>query len=312
MAGEPPGSQNGLRSVVWGVTDPRVRATWRVVLPWPVLWFLSGTIAVSAAGAVVPAPLSQPTTMLTFGLFQAGFFGIAWVAWARYLDRRPLGRYGLAPSGAWLRDLLAGFVAVLVGFGVWLAIGTSLGWDDVSVLMAAPETSLAYGLAAVLVAVLVNVWVQETVFIGVTVKNAAEGLASSGVVPRRAVVGAWAVAVLLFAMKHRPPTGGRLLNLLLALGVFGLLYVHTGELALPIGVHTGVNYAGNSLFVPQAAAASRPAVFEVTNTLQGFAGSLNDGAIPQILVAYLLLLGWLRWRRGEVTIERGLSCWSGR
>jgi threonine synthase len=56
MAGEPPNSQDRLRSVVWGAADPRVRATWRVVLPWPVLWFLSGTIAVSAAGAIESVP----------------------------------------------------------------------------------------------------------------------------------------------------------------------------------------------------------------------------------------------------------------
>lgn len=310
-SGESPAGLNRLQSVVWGTNDSRVRAAWRVVLPWPVLWFLSGTIAVATAGALVPASLSQPATMLAFGLFQAGFFAAAWVAWARFLDRRPLANYGLAPSGAWLLDLLIGFVAVLIGFGAWLALGSALGWAEVMVSLGGPATSLVFVLAAVFVAIIVNVWVQETVFIGITVKNAAEGLASRGVVPSRAVVGAWAVAVLLFALKHRPSTGGRVLNLLLALGIFGLLYVHTGELALPIGVHTGVNYAGQSLFASPSVAANRPAVFEVTNTLQGLAGSLNDGAIPQLLLAYLLLLGWLRWRRGAVTIERGISRWRG-
>lgn len=112
-------------------------------------------------------------------------------------------------------------------------------------------------------------------------------------------------------MKHRPATAARSLNLLVALGVFGLLYVHTDELAPSIGVHTGVNYAGQALVVPAAAAAGRPAVFTVTNSLTGLAGSLNSGAIPQLLAAYLLLLGWLRVRRGELTIDTGLARWRG-
>lgn len=298
-------------AVVWSERESRVRATWRTLLAWPVLWFAAGSIAVAVAVAVVPVGISQPSTMAAVGLFQAGFFAVAWAAWARYLDRRPLANYGFSASASWVADFLAGFLAVVAGHAVWLSLGMTLGWADVSVSMTAPGTSLVYGLVAVFVGIVVNVWVQETVFTGVTVKNAAEGLASRGVTPSRAVVAAWAVAVLLFAVKHRPATAARGLNLLLALGVFAGLYAHTGELALSIGVHTGVNYLGQSLFVPASSAAAHRAVFEVTTTLTGLAGSLNRGAIPQILVAYGLLLGWLRWRRGEVSIATGLARWRG-
>lgn len=310
-AGGSTGAGGRLRALVRGSDDPRVRAIWRTALAWPVLWFAAGSIAVAAAGAVVPAALSRPYTMLAFGLFQGAFFAAAWVAWARYFDRRPLANYGFDWSRSWLGDLVAGFVAVAAGFGVWLSIGSALGWASLTVSLSAPGASSAVGAVAVLVAVLVNVWVQETVFIGVTVTNAAEGLASRGLTPTRAVLAAWAVAVVIFAVKHRPATVARTLNLLLALGVFGLVYVHTGELALSVGMHTGVNYAGQALFVPAAVAAGRPAVFTVTNSLTGLAGSLNGGAIPQLLVAYLLLLGWLRARRGEVSIDVGLARWCG-
>lgn len=295
-----------LRRVLRGAKDRRVRATWRVVLAWPVLWYLAGTAGVAAAAAVVPADVSRPTTMLGFGLFQAGFSGAAWVAWARYLDRRPLADYGLSPSRSWLVNLAVGFGTVLVGFGAWLAAGSALGWISVDA-PAAPASALGVGLVAVFLAVLVNVWVQELVFVGVTVRNAAEGLASRGAVPSRAVVGAWVVAVSLFALKHRPPTPERALNLLLALGVFGLLYVHSGELALPIGVHAGVNFAGNALVASGPAAGDASAVFVVTRSLTGIAGSLSAGAIPQILVAYLLALGWLRWRRGPIAVDTDLA-----
>ena len=292
---------------MWGEADRRVRATWRVVLAWPVLWFLAGSAGVAVAGAVVPAGTPLPANMLAFGVAQAAASGLAWIAWARYLDRRPLTDYGLAVSRSWLFDLAAGFGAVLVGFGAWYGLGSWLGWAAVEASMTAPATSLVPGLVAVLAAILLNVWVQETVFFGVTLTNAAEGLASRGWIASRAVPGALVVAVLLFTAKHRPATAGRLVNLLLALGVFGLLYAHTGELALSIGVHAGVNYAGNALFVGSPAAALRPTVFQVSSSLHGPLGGLSEGAIPQVLVAYLLALAWVRWRRGEVSMAGAIA-----
>lgn len=282
-----------LRTGVWGGGEARVRATWRVLLAWPLLWFVMGTIAVTVGGTIVPSGMPLSTNMLAFGLLQGVFVMVALVPWARYLDRRPLADYGLSVGGSWLLDLLVGFGAVLVGYGLWHAVGSSLGWASVELAVAAPQKPLVLGFGAMLVAVAVNVWVQETVFIGVVLTNAAEGLSTRGMDPARAVIGAWAVAVLLFTVKHRPSDLGRVLNLLVALGVFGLLYVHTGELALSIGVHTGVNYAGNALLVSSSVASSRPTVFHVTNSLSGILGSLSNGAIPQLLVAYLVVVVWL-------------------
>lgn len=299
----PGGLAGRVRSIVWGDQDPRVRATWRVLLPWPVLWFLAGSIGVAVAGAVVPGSVSGATGVLSFGLFQAVFSGAAWVAWARYVDHRPLANYGFSLSRSWALDLLVGFVAVMVGFGVWHTLGGQLGWTSVEVALVDPGPAVAYGLAALFVGILVNAWVQELVFYGVTLTNAAEGLASRGVTPSRAVVGAWAVAAGLFALKHRPPTVEEALVMVAGLGIFGLLYVHTGELALSIGVHTGANYAGKVLFVAPSLAGGRLSVFQSSIEVSGFLGTLAGGAIPQLVVAYLLLLGWLRLRDGRVIVD---------
>lgn len=294
-----------LRAVVWGSSDTRVRATYRVLLAWPILWFVVGTIAVGVGASIVPTGATKSVKMTVFGLLQGAFFAGAWVVWARYLDRRPLADYGLSVSRSWLLDLLAGFGAVLVGTGIWLGAGSALGWTSVEVSLTTPQGSLVVGLAGVFVGVIVNVWVQETVFFGVILTNASEGLSWRGVEPSRAIVGAWIVAVLLFALKHRPEQPEVVLNLLVALGVFGLLYVHTGELALPIGVHTGVNYAGHVLVGSPSLVAEGPTILQVTKSLSGLLGSLSDGAIPQILMAYLLLLAWIAWRSGGVSIEEG-------
>lgn len=178
--------------------------------------------------------------------------------------------------------------------------------------MTAPGGAELLGLAALLLGGVLNVWVQQTTFIGIVLKNAAEGLSIRGITAVQAVVGAWVVAVLNFTLVHQPSDLGRVVNLQIVLGMYGLLYVQTGELALPIGVHAGVNYAGGVLVVSPSLAAERLSVIEVTNSLSGVLGSLNAGAVPQTLIAHLLVLVWLELRRRGLSITTGLTHWTER
>lgn len=303
-----------LRSAVWGVNDPRVRATWRVLLAVPILWFLTGGVLtgnVQAAAAWLPSGPS-PLGGLTQSLLHGGFFLVALAAWARYLDRRPLSSYGVSASRRWLGDLLVGFAAVVVAFGAWYSLGSSLGWTSVAVSTSAPRGSFLLGLAIVLVALALHVWVQQAVFFRVVLGNAAEGLHSRGVAAPRAVVGGLFVAILSFFAIHDVTTLPRLVDLAVAGGVFGLLYVHTGELALPIGVHLGANYAGAALFASASNQAAGPAVFRVSESLPGTVETIGSLGFPKLVVAYLLVVAWLRWRRGGVWIHRGIARWDGR
>jgi membrane protease YdiL (CAAX protease family) len=98
-------------------------------------------------------------------------------------------------------------------------------------------------------------------------------------------------------------------NLLVALGTYALLYAHTGDLALPVGVHFGVNYVARALFGPGTDGAP---LVTVTESFEGLAASVSGGHLPQILVAYLLLRVWLRWRDGDVSIRTDVAEWTGR
>lgn len=295
---------NGLRRVVQGRSDPRIRASWRVLIATILLVPPSEVVAVGIAealGLVGPFPV---------GVIQASLIAIVLVGWARYLDRRPLADYGFSMSGRWLGDLIVGFLAVLVGFGVWLGIGSLSGWAEIELTASAPSSTFVLGLVTLLVAVALNAGVQETVFTGLLIKNGAEGLATRGVPSGRAVIGAWVVAALLYAWIHNPSAPGQVVTLVIGLALYGLLYVHTGELALPIGVHTGVNYTGGVLITSPALGGESTSLVDVSNSLTGILGSISDLAVPQILIAYILLLGWIKVRRGAVGIETGLAVWN--
>lgn len=192
------------------------------------------------------------------------------------------------------------------GFGAWYALGAVAGWTDASVAPSAPQGGLLLGPATLLVALLLHAAVQQVVFFRVVPKNAAEGLHARGVAPSRAVAVSVLVAIPFFVAIHDVRAGLRLLDLAVAGGVFGLLYLHTGSLGLGIGAHLGALYAGN-LVVAAPGATVGPTLLRVTGSLPGVLGTVDRYGFPKLLAAYLLVLAWLRWRRGELPVERTIA-----
>lgn len=292
-----------VRGVGWGGQDTRVRATWRVLLAMPFLWVLTGgVLAGNLQSAVGVLPGAGATGGgVTQSLLHAGFFLAALGVWARSLDRRPLSAYGVSASPRWVRDGTVGFVAVLVGFGAWRGGTAALGGTSVTVAPSVPQGSVLLGVIAPFVALVLHAAVQQVVFFRVILKSAAEGLHSRGVGAVAAVAGAVPVAVLLFVVMHGQAGPLRLLDLAVAGGIFGLLYLHTGELALGIGAHFGALSGGIVV----------SAVVGVTGSLSGVPGVLDQYGFPKMLVAYVAILAWLRWRRGEVPVRTDIARWSG-
>lgn len=62
------------------------------------------------------------------------------------------------------------------------------------------------------------------------------------------MLGGWLVGVLFFTAIHGTPTVIDAASTALGGAVFGLLYVHTGELAATIGVHWASSFAAGPLF----------------------------------------------------------------
>lgn len=278
--------------------DGRLRAVFRILLAVPLL-LVPEVVVAAVAGTV------GPLGMLGAGLVQAGAFGLLFLAWMRYIDRRRPADYGLAASPRWVGDAAVAFLAVVAAHALWYALGVALGWSEVSLVAAPTEMTFLGGLAAAAVAVALGVWVQDTVYFGVVLRSAAEGAAARGVTPRRAVLAGLVVAVAFVVAVHEGGLG-RAAGLASAGLLYGVLYVHSADLALPIGFHAGVNLAGGWLFAPAAVAASRPAVFAVAGTVPGL-DALTGPRIPQMVLAYLLVVGWLRWRDGGLGVVTSIA-----
>jgi membrane protease YdiL (CAAX protease family) len=199
-----------------------------------------------------------------------------------------------------------------VGTGVWYGIGVAMGWTAV-------ELAWTYegGPVGLWVGLMVLVWgtsgvYQATLYFGLWLTNAAEGLATRGLSTRQAVVGAWAVTAVLFVLRHTPGDLGEVGVLLAGGTVFGAMYVHSGELALPIGAIGLGNFVNLVLFVPHDQELAAPVVFEVTQSLPAGLAPLADPRLPQMVIGYLVVAAWLQWRRDGLSIDASITRWTPR
>jgi hypothetical protein len=287
-----------VRVVVFGDDDPRVRATWRVLLAMPILWVLTGAVLtgnVQSALDVIPSGESLGSGLAS-SVLHGGFFLVALSLWARVLDWQPLSNYGVSVSTDWGRAFVGGFLAVVVGQLVWLGVSSVSGGKSIHVAPSTPSEPLLVWLVLPFVALVLHAAVQQVIFFRVILKTAAEGLHSRGVSGETAALVAIPVATVFFIVMHGSTTPLRVLDLAIVGGVFGLLYVHAGELGLGIGAHFGAFYSGTVVF----------AVVEVSGSLSGTLGVIDGYGFPKMVGAYLVVLVWLVWHHDGIPVRESI------
>ena len=310
-------SSSVLHRVLHGVHDDRVRATWRI-LSAVLLTFVGGfggLFLIQQLGVDVPDWAVLPTVQL----FAVIGVLLSLVVLVRYLDRREPSDYGFDLSVQWGIDAFAG---VLCGVGL-SGLGFAFAYQQgtvriVDVMSAGTADSLILAIGVVLVGwVLVGFW-EETLFRGIFLKNAAEGLAAQRLSPKAAVFGAWLSSSLIFGVFHGPfgsnPGPHSLVYTLLMTGVLGGLYgwayLLTEELAFPIGLHMGNNLAGANLFfgTPDSAV---PTLIQVEHSVSGGPVQLQSLdpylTIPIFICGYLLITGYFYLRHGSTRIRFSIA-----
>lgn len=298
-----------LRVLVRGRDNSRVRATYRVLLAMPVFWILAGGVIAGNLRATIDAiPTGDaPLAGLAGSILHAGVVLVLLVGWARYFDHQPLSSYGATASRAWLEKLIVGLAAVGVAFGLWFAVASALGWASVSVVLSAPGGSLLVGVALFTVTLGLHVWVQQLVFFRIIIRNAAEGLSSRGVSPRRAVFAGVVVAVPIFIVMHQLAINLRMVDLAVVGLIYGLAYVHTGDLAAGVGLHLGIYLADQVLFVAGSAGTETLAVFQVTQSLPTPLAVLGIYGFPKMVIAYCFVSMYLLWRHDEISVKTDIA-----
>ena len=298
------------RQVLYGRTDERLRATWRVVLSFAV--FLSTLIAASTLFGRIPFPELLLSAGSTLAVFLA--VGVLLVVGIRFVGQRSLDSYGLSLDRRWWLDaaggVIAGFLfqgvvtALLFAFGSGRLVGTfSPGVADGPVTVA-----VAFG-ATVLALLAVALW-EELLFRGVLIQNTLEGLAARGVTRRTGVGIALLGSALVFGLPHATAAaegasvGFAVFQAVVAGLYFGLAYLLTDSLAFPIGLHLSTNLWVASVFGQPDSAF--PALLLLERDLQADPEGVAVVLVPSVVLVGLII-AWVRLTRGDVSVADSLS-----
>jgi uncharacterized protein len=309
----------------------RLRAPWRLLLQ-----YLAYTVAVPLfanllAGAFLLAGRgagSSGTSALAGSPLLPVIGGVAglggallsvWLA-GRFLDRRPFADFGFHLSGGWWLDLLFGMALGALLMTTVFLVQSGLGWVTVTGSFESLVPGAPFWLAVLVPATLFVCvgFYEELVSRGYQLRNAAEGLNSSSLGPRGAVLLAWALSSAFFGFLHAANPNATILstaNVALAGLMLGCGYVLTGELAIPIGLHVTWNFFQGTVFgFPVSGLRIGGATF--LSIEQGGPDLWTGGpfgpeggllAPAAMALGILLTALWVRLRRGRVAIHAPIA-----
>lgn len=232
---------------------------------------------------------------------------IAAGVWAlRTFDHLPARTLGIAPEGKWLPQLLLGFA---VGIGmVGLVVGLLWGGGFAAVSWQPVGKEPLLLLAASLLFMLLVGLMEELLFRGYIFQTLLRGIG-----PLMTLF----VTASLFAVFHMDKPNWTLLSLtnIFVFGVlFGLLYLRSGSLWLPIGLHAGWNFAQVLFHVPVSGSTIPfPTPFITTLTshplIAGGSFGLEGGVVVSVLT--LAVIALVTYSRSGLAFESRWWEWSG-
>ncbi len=296
-----------VRSALRGPQDGQLRCSWRILLAGIITFGAAfGFILIARAVGINPPDWAEIAIV-----HPAALIGvlIAMALLKRYINHRDIRGYGFNLSRQWGADALAGFVlGVFLVAGLFVIeyqrggiqiIGT---WTDAAAVPIVLQVGiLVFGWIAL------SVW-EETLFRGIFITNAVEGLASRGLSGRAATLGALLSSSVVFGFGHgisgAISTGDSLLYALVMTAISGVLYgwayLLSGELAFPIGLHTGVNLTTTMLISSSGSTYPKVVEYSVSGGSIGFNTSDPVSLLPVYVGGILLITGYFYVRYGAI------------
>lgn len=312
-------------ALFWNSQESRPRALWRLLA---LLVLLVTLITIfGLALAVLLAGVGGIYLSSTF-LVQAAYGAIItllatavslWLA-GRFLDHRPFADFGFHVDKSWWMDLGFGLsLGALIMAGIFVAEWAA-GWLTITGTFRTIDPGQPFALAIlppIVLFICVGIY-EEMLSRGYLLLNLAEGLNFPAIGSRGAIVLAWVLSSAIFGLAHSSNPNADAVSTvsLIAAGIFlGLGYVLTGELAIPIGLHITWNFfEGNVFGFPVSGGTFSQATFIAIRqsgpdlwTGGVFGPEAGLVSILAMLVGGLVILLWVRARRGTVAVQTALA-----
>lgn len=275
----------------------------------------------SAVRLVVPQPLLWLERALHFLLYLAAVV-LALVLAARWLDRRHVAAYALAPTRKQVGDLLAGTLLGLALMATIFAVLWAMGWLQIeeAFFVNLPGVPFAVAIWGPVLAFVVIALAEELLFRGYILRNSAEGVhgGARGLGDGEAVLVAWLVSSALFGLFHifnPATTWASTLNLTLAGLMLGLPVILTGRLGFAVGLHFAWNFAQGTLFGLPVSGNEFEGVALLRTQLTGpvlwtgglFGPEAGLLGLATLLAGSVIIVLWAMWREGGLAIAQELA-----
>lgn len=218
--------------------------------------------------------------------------------------------YGISLDREWVYGLFSGIMIGLIYQGLITVVLIITGSGEILNLFTInPDITLTTWFIALVSTMIgffgVALW-EELVFRGILIRHAANGFASWMQTDRRAVLAALSLGPIIFGIPHILAIADgatpyfAMVQASMAALYFGLAYVMTNSLAVPIGIHFISNFWFTSVFGgPEN---GFPAVARIERTM-----TLSINSIIEIGIPFLVLVGLIVWygrkTRGEIDLR---------
>lgn len=310
--------------VFWNPTDSRLRALWRVVLHFAVI-FVGLQVLSILLGPLVSAVRvgdgggSGALIMMASQILTGIVYVVVTIGAAKFLDRRNFSDYGIVWNARWLRDLLFGLLLGGLLMGAIFVFEFAMGWVTVESLFLTllPLPFAASFLLFLALFIIVGAY-EELVFRGYHLKNIAEGFSFGTIGGRNAVLVGWIISSILFGLIHAFNPGATAYTTfkITVAGLFlALPFMLTGELALSVGIHVAWNFfQGNVFGFPVSGNTALRTT--ILNTVQGGPDLWTGGGFgPEagllgfiaMIVGSLAVVWWVKRTRGTLNLSLPLA-----
>jgi membrane protease YdiL (CAAX protease family) len=312
-----------LKRLFWNDRERRLRAIWRLLLQAGLLlvcvFILGAALALGARAVGVPvaAASAGPGSLsrAALGVLMLTAVAASMAAAARLLDRRPFADFGFHLDRRWGADFAFGLALGVLLMGSIFLSGWAIGWLDVTGTLRPAAAGGSFGrsfAAAIISFVCVGIY-EEMIARGYHLLNVAEGFERL-LGPRAALALGGLFSSAVFGALHMGNPNASLLSTACIVGaglLFGLAYVVTGELALPIGLHISWNVAQGNVFGFPVSGTDAGATLLATRLAEDAPAWWTGGAFgPEagvsggaaLLAGGLAVWGWAQY--GEAHSER--------
>jgi membrane protease YdiL (CAAX protease family) len=304
-----------LRNIFWNTEQTRIRSGFRLVLLVTMyvalgngLDFLIGSITDQIEFAI-NSPLWVFLVMA--GVILSSGVLCVWLA-GRFLDRRLFKEFGFHFSGQWWIDLSFGMGLGILLISLIFIIEFTFGWiiiNEIFFVLNPKQLFILPFFIFLFLFICIGIS-EELVSRGYLLKNLAEGFNIKFIGPRGAIIIGWILSSIVFGLFHIDNNNATFLSTLnITVGgiFFGIGFVLTGELAIPIGLHITWNLFQANVFGFPVSGITIPSevisVFKVTQAgpeiWTGGAFGPEGGLLCSlaILLGIVLTLIWLHRRR---------------